>query len=133
MHRDDFAFNSGWRVVAFTKLSCGGNIKSLTISSLDSLRGSRWTSWSTLCKFVFTPSCSFFFFPGSFLVSLILVVKDALINEYFFRVPLRDGYLIFGVLFLKMNSALRGNICKNFLRPAIIYSAMKLILFRIFI
>lgn len=85
------------------------------------------------CANLFLHRVAVFFFPGSFLVSLILVVKDALINEYFFRVPLRDGYLIFGVLFLKMNSALRGNICKNFLRPAIIYSAMKLILFRIFI
>lgn len=34
MHRDDFAFNSeGKVVVAFAKLSCCGNIKSLTISS----------------------------------------------------------------------------------------------------
>lgn len=62
MHRDDFAFNSEGKVVAFTKLSCCGDIKSLTISSGQSL----WPSMNFLihvvqiCFYTEFLQCSFF-------------------------------------------------------------------------
>lgn len=110
MHRDDFAFNSEGKVVAFTKLSCCGDIKSLTISSGQSL----WPSMNFLihvvqiCFYTEFLQCSF---SASFLVSLILVVtwsNKRRVNKWIFLCTFVQW--LFDLLVVSgMNSTFKGN------------------------